>query len=119
MAIDLPTLPSSLTEEEINEIKHNFEAQFLVRDFMFNDTKFAIILCADFDKVDFSQIEQTSTDTVRKNSDKTRGLIKWTTPQEPSFLQELSYYEGPYSIRDIDHILQNIDWAHDVSDDDL
>jgi len=38
---------------------------------------YAIIAIADIDKVDFSQVDQTSADTVRKSLDGSEFVLKW------------------------------------------
>jgi hypothetical protein len=60
---------------------------------------YAIININDLDNVDFTQIGETSVDTIRKSLDGTMFVIKWKT--EPDFikddvvipLQVLSYQE--------------------------
>jgi hypothetical protein len=60
---------------------------------------YAIININDLDNVDFTQIGETSVDTIRKSLDETMFVIKWET--EPDFikddvvipLQVLSYQE--------------------------
>ena len=60
---------------------------------------YAIININDLDNVDFTQIGETSSETIRKSLDETMFVIKWKT--EPDFikddvvipLQVLSYQE--------------------------
>jgi hypothetical protein len=60
---------------------------------------YAIININDLDNVDFTQIGETSSETIRKSLDETMFVIKWQT--EPDFikddvvipLQVLSYQE--------------------------
>ena len=44
------------------------------------------IAIADLNSIDFTQVEQTSTETIRKSIDKTQFVIKWET--QPSFLTD-------------------------------
>ena len=44
------------------------------------------IAIADLNSIDFTQVEQTSTETIRKSIDKTQFIIKWET--QPSFLTD-------------------------------
>ena len=47
---------------------------------------YAIIAIADIDKVDFSQVDQTSADTVRKSLDGSEFVLKWYYEEEPTFI---------------------------------
>ena len=42
------------------------------------------IAIADLNSIDFTQVEQTSTETIRKSIDETQFVIKWET--QPSFI---------------------------------
>ena len=44
------------------------------------------IAIADLNSIDFTQVEQTSTETIRKSIYKTQFIIKWET--QPSFLTD-------------------------------
>jgi hypothetical protein len=44
------------------------------------------IAIADLNSIDFTQVEETSTETIRKSIDKTQFVIKWET--QPSFLTD-------------------------------
>lgn len=61
-------------------------------------------------KVDFTQVLETSQDTVRKSVDETKTFVKWeTTP--PSFISELTNTEGPYTHSEILTILATEEWT--------
>lgn len=47
---------------------------------------YAVINIADLNLIDFSQIEETSSETIRKSIDETQFVIKWT--QEPTFIAD-------------------------------
>jgi len=44
------------------------------------------IAIADLNSIDFTQVEQTSTETIRKSIDETQFVIKWET--QPSFITD-------------------------------
>lgn len=44
------------------------------------------IAIADLNRIDFTQVEETSTETIRKSIDKTQFVIKWET--QPSFITD-------------------------------
>lgn len=47
---------------------------------------YAIVNINDLSKVDFSQVGQTSADTVRKSLDGSKFVLKWYHQEEPSFI---------------------------------
>jgi len=51
-----------------------------------NIKTYAIIRLEDIGLIDFSQVAQTSSRTVRKNLDNSEFVIKWQEGQEPTFI---------------------------------
>jgi hypothetical protein len=49
---------------------------------------YAIINIADLSNIDFSQVGETSENTIRKSLDESQFVIKWNTT--PSFISDLS-----------------------------
>ena len=54
-----------------------------------NRKTYAIISISDLDLIDFSQIDETSKDTIRVNIEQTKFVIKWEE-KEPSFIENKS-----------------------------
>jgi len=48
---------------------------------------YAIINITDLDLIDFSQIGETSSNTIRKSIDDTQFVIKWQEGNEPTFIE--------------------------------
>jgi hypothetical protein len=48
---------------------------------------YAVINITDLDLIDFSQIEETSSNTIRKSIDNTQFVIKWQDGYEPTFIE--------------------------------
>jgi len=48
---------------------------------------YAVINITDLDLIDFSQIEETSSNTIRKSIDNTQFVIKWQDGNEPTFIE--------------------------------
>lgn len=88
------------------------------RDFIFRRQKSIIIKCSDLDKINFNEVEQDK-NYVRKNNDQTRCIISWKQPLQPSFISQLSEYEGPFTIAELDHILENSEWNSNIDDVDV
>ena len=72
--------------------------------------KYLIIPTSELSKVDFSQVCETSIDTVRKSVDEIKTFIKWDS-NEPSFISNLTGTEGPYTKSEIIAILATDVWT--------
>lgn len=77
---------------------------------MSNET-FIIFNVSELNKIDFSQVEETSIDTVRKSVNKLKTFVKWVG-NTPSCVQTLTTKEGPYTYEEITNILSTSDWAN-------
>ena len=71
---------------------------------------FLIIPVGELNKVDFTQVLETSPDTVRRSVDGTKTFIKWEGV-EPSFLGDIVGSEGPYTYSEIISILSTPEWT--------
>ena len=80
----------------------------------YSNRTYSFIYTADIGKVDFSQVFETSADTLRKSVDETKTFIKWGEApyvNEPSFVASISGKEGPYNHSQITTILSGTDWT--------
>lgn len=103
---------------------------------MYETRNFAIFATSEIDKVDFSQVLETSADTLRRSVDGTKTFVKWDqgtfdpTPYEivnaetgvtetitpvpptpPDFINDLTTLEGPYTYEEILAILGTEEWT--------
>ena len=77
--------------------------------------KYQIINISDLNNIDFSQVHETSADTIRKSIDETLFTIKWDT--EPSFITDETVVPvGTYNHAEILAVMNTDAWT---SDDDL
>lgn len=60
--------------------------------------------------MDFTQVLETSSNTVRKSVDEQKTFIKWNSEIEPSFVNLLTTKEGPYNYEDFLNILSTSEW---------
>jgi len=60
--------------------------------------------------VDFSEVMETSEDTVRLSVDGLETVLKWEGA-EPAFVSTLSSYEGPYTHEEILVIMATPEWT--------
>lgn len=77
---------------------------------MFENRQYLIIKVEELDKVDFSQVLETSAETVRKSLDEVYTFIKWEETQ-PNFVSNFVYTDGPYTHSEILQILSGTDWT--------
>jgi hypothetical protein len=103
---------------------------------MYDSRQFAIFSTTEIDKVDFTQVCETSAETLRRSVDGEKTFVKWdqapfdptpyeitnpetneietiipTEPQPPSFIQELTTLDGIYTYEEILEILGTPEWS--------
>ena len=77
---------------------------------MYENRQYAIFSLTELDKIDFSQVLETSADTIRRSTDETKSFIKWDGEQ-PTFVSTLETLEGPYTYSEILDILSTPEWT--------
>jgi hypothetical protein len=65
---------------------------------------------SELEQIDFTQVKETSIDTVRKSVDGTRTFVKWDG-EIPQCVSELTTKEGPYTYEEILQILGRLEWS--------
>jgi hypothetical protein len=72
--------------------------------------EFMIFNVSELDKIDFTQVHETSIDTVRLSTDGEKTFVKWdgTTP---SSVLSLTTSKGPYTYDEILAILATPEWT--------
>lgn len=77
---------------------------------IYEQRQYLIFKTDELDKVDFTQVLETSSETVRKSIDETKTFVKWDGEQ-PSFVSQLTDTEGPYTYEEILNILSSEEWT--------
>ena len=77
---------------------------------MYTDREYLIFPMSEVSKVDFTQVLETSTETIRLSVDKSKSFIKWTGTQ-PEFTLTMLNTEGPYTHEEILAILSTPEWT--------
>jgi hypothetical protein len=76
------------------------------------EPKYYIIFnVSELNKIDFSQVFETSIETVRKSVDETLTFVKYATDEMPSSVASLDTKQGPYSHEEILEILSTNEWT--------
>lgn len=76
----------------------------------FNNRKFMIFNVSELNNIDFTQVCETSKDTVRKSVDETKTFVKWDGAM-PECVSNLTTKEGPYTYDEILQILSTPEWT--------
>jgi len=77
---------------------------------MYANRNFLIFPVTELPKVDFSQVNETSEETVRKSVDQTKTFVKWDG-ETPAFVVDISNSEGSYTYEEILDILSTEEWT--------
>ena len=73
--------------------------------------QFMIFNVSELGTVDFTQVLETSQDTVRRSVDETKTFVKWEGETIPSSINSLTTKEGPYTYTEIKTILSGTEWT--------
>lgn len=77
---------------------------------MYSNREFMIFSVSELDQIDFTQVLETSKDTVRKSVDQTKTFVKWSG-EIPECVNNLTTKEGPYTYEEILEILSTPEWT--------
>lgn len=78
---------------------------------IYDQRNFMIFDTVELDKIDFSEVLETSKDTVRKSIDGNLTFVKWDGETIPSSVQNLTTKSGPYSYNEMLEILKEANWS--------
>ena len=72
---------------------------------------FMIFNISELPNIDFTQVLETSIETIRKSVDETKTFVKWDGEIIPSSVDNLTTKEGPYTYEEILVILATEEWS--------
>ena len=76
----------------------------------YENREFMIFNVSELSEIDFTQVLETSIDTVRKSVDQTKKFVKWDGAM-PECVNNLTTKEGPYTYDEILTILSTTEWT--------
>jgi hypothetical protein len=76
--------------------------------------EFMIFDCIELVNIDFTEVMETSIETVRKSIDGTKTFVKWDSVEIPKSVENLKTKDGPYTYDEISIILQNPEWTKEI-----
>jgi hypothetical protein len=77
----------------------------------YENREFMIFNVSELLQIDFTQVLETSIDTVRKSVDETKTFVKWDGTTIPSSVDSLTTKEGPYTYEEMLTILATPEWT--------
>ncbi len=80
---------------------------------MYNNRQFAIFSTSQLSKVNFSEVLETSIDTVRKSVDGTKTFVKWDGETVPTSITTI-VVDGFYTYEEMLEILNTLEWTEPV-----
>ena len=81
----------------------------------YENREFMIFNVLELSNIDFTQVCETSIDTVRKSVDQTKTFVKWDGEIIPSSVNSLLTKEGPYTYEEILSILSTSEWTEEIT----
>lgn len=77
---------------------------------MYDERNYLIFNVSELDVIDFSQVLETSAETVRRSVDGTKTFVKWAG-ERPHCTKNLSSAQGPFTHDEILAILSTTEWT--------
>jgi hypothetical protein len=77
----------------------------------YENRKFMIFSITELDQIDFTQVHETSINTIRKSVDNTKTFVKWDE-EIPQCVSNLTTKEGPYTYEEMLEILATEAWTN-------
>lgn len=78
---------------------------------MYQNRNFMVFNVSELEKIDFSQVLETSEETVRKSVDGTKTFVKWDGSEPPICIATLTTNEGPYTYEEMLELLSGEEWT--------
>jgi hypothetical protein len=77
---------------------------------IYENREYIIFNVSELPLVNFNEVLETSVDTVRKSVDLTKTFVKWNGTA-PSFVDNLTTKEGPYTHTEMLSVLSTSEWT--------
>lgn len=79
---------------------------------MYEARQFAIFSTSELDQINFEEVLETSSETVRLSVAGDKTFVKWDGDTIPSSVESLTTFEGPYNYSEIFEILNTPEWTY-------
>ena len=81
---------------------------------MYEQRNFMIFSTSETGSIDFSEVLETSAETLRLSVDGSKSFVKWDGETIPTSVAGLTTKEGPYTYEEIKTILTGSDWTEEI-----
>ena len=81
---------------------------------MYEQRNFMIFSTSETGSIDFTEVLETSAETLRLSVDGSKSFVKWNGETIPTSVDNLTTKEGPYTHQQILTILTGSEWADDL-----
>ena len=78
---------------------------------MYTNRNFMIFSTSETGSIDFNEVLETSSETLRLNLSGSKTFVKWDGETVPTSVDILTTKEGPYTYEEIVNILTGSDWT--------
>ena len=78
---------------------------------IYENRQFMILNVSELNQIDFSQVLETSEETVVNTLDGSKTFVKWDGELIPNSVENLTTKEGPYTYSEIIQILNEPEWC--------
>lgn len=76
----------------------------------YTNREFMIFNASELNQIDFTQVLETSINTIRLSADSSKTFVKWDGETIPSSVDSLTTKEGPYNYEEMLSILSTQEW---------
>ena len=83
---------------------------------MYENRQFAIFSTTELDQINFTEVLETSAETVRLSVDGSLTFVKWDGETPPPSVQALTTIQGYYTYEEILEILSGEEWVSVMED---
>ena len=83
---------------------------------MYEQRNFMIFSTSETGSIDFTEVLETSSETLRLNISGSKSFVKWDSEIIPTSVNSLTTKEGPYTYEEIRTILTGSEWAEDMGE---
>jgi hypothetical protein len=81
---------------------------------MYENRNFMIFSTSETGSIDFTEVLETSSQTLRLSVDGLKTFVKWDSETIPTTVDLLTTKEGPYTYEEIVTILQTSEWTEEI-----
>jgi hypothetical protein len=83
---------------------------------IYENRQFMIFNVSELPQINFTEVLETSTETVRVSVDGTKTFVKWNGDSIPPSVDSLTTKEGPFTYEEMLQLLQTPEWTTPITE---